>query len=105
MVVSAPQVNNTVKAAFKFIAVVGNICRKISRHAIVADNNAVFIIAVFGSFQPQRAVFFIHIAAFGKVIAGFLNFVAVVQGLLAKPYIISNIKRFQIFFQRCKLFF
>ena len=30
MVVSAPQVNNTVKAAFEFIAVVGNICRKIS---------------------------------------------------------------------------
>ena len=105
MMVSTPQVNNTVKAAFKFIAVIGNICSKISRHAIVADNNAVLIVAVFGSFQPQRAVFFIHIAAFGKVIAGFLNFVAVVQGLLTEPYIISNIKRFQIFFQRCKLFF
>ena len=105
MVVGAPQVDYTVKAAFKFIAVVGNIGCKVGRHAVIADNHAVFIVAVLGSFQPQSAVFFIHITALGQQIAGFLNFVAVVQSLLAEPNVVSYVKRFQILFQRRQFFF
>ena len=97
MVISAPQVDDTVKAAAEFIPVISNISSQISRHTVITDHDAVLIITVSSSFQPQCSVFFIHIAAFRQKFAGFFDLICIMQCLLAEPDIKCDIKGFQIF--------
>ena len=87
MVVSAPQVDNAVEATLEFVAVISNIGSKVSGNAVVTDNNAVLIIAVSGGIKPFCAVLFINATFFLKEFAGLTDFIGIMQGLLAEPYI------------------
>lgn len=105
MVVSAPQVDDAVKAALEFVAVICNIGSKVGGYAVVTDNNAVLVITVSGRIKPFCAVLFINAAFFLKEFASLTDFIGIMQGLLAEPYIEGYAKSFQIFFQACQLFF
>ena len=48
VVVSAPQVDDAVKAALEFVAVICNIGSKVGGNAVVTNNDAVLVIAVSG---------------------------------------------------------
>ena len=105
VVVSAPQVDDTVEAALEFVAVICNIGSKVGGNAVVTDNNAVLVITVSGGIKPFCAILFINAAFFLKEFAGLADFVGIMQGLLAEPYIEGYAKSFQILFQACQLFF
>ena len=85
--VCAPQIDDAVEATLKFIAVISNISSEIGGHTIVADNNAVLVIAIGGRVEPQGAVLFINTALLLQIFAGLLNFAAIMQRLLAEPYV------------------
>ena len=102
MVVSAPQVDDAVKATLEFVAVICNIGSKVGGYAVVTDNNAVLIIAVSSGIKPFCAVLFINAAFFLKEFAGLADFVGIMQGLLAEPYIEGYANGFQILFQACQ---
>ena len=61
MVIRPPYVNQAVKSTFKFIMMISDIGRQISRHAIVADYHAVLIIAIGRRTKPERPVLFVDI--------------------------------------------
>ena len=105
MVVGTPQVDNAVKAALEFVAVISDIGSEVGGYAVVTDNNAVLVVAVGGRIKPLCAVLFIYAALFLKEFAGLADFVRIMQGLLAEPYIEGYAKGFQILFQTCQLFF
>ena len=105
VVVSAPQIDYSIKTTSIFIAMVSDIRCKVSRNTIVTDYYAVFIVAIFSSFKPQSAILFIQVAAFGKQIASTFNCISIVQGLFTEPVVISYIECFQVFFQRSQFFF
>ena len=105
VVVSAPQVDDAVKATLEFVAVICNIGSKVGGNAVVTDNNAVLVITVSGGIKPFCAILFINAAFFLKEFAGLADFVGIMQGLLAEPYIEGYAKSFQILFQACQLFF
>ena len=105
VVVSAPQIDYSIKTASIFILVISNICCKISRYAIVTDNYTVFVVAIFSSFQPQRATFFIQVATFSQKVASIFDCICIVQGLLAEPFVIGYVEGFQIFLQSSQFFF
>ena len=105
MVVSAPQVDDAVKATLEFVAVICNIGSKVGGNAVVTDNNAVLVITVSGGIKPFCAILFINAAFFLKEFAGLADFVGIMQRLLAEPYIEGYAKSFQILFQACQLFF
>lgn len=60
---------------------------KVSGYAVVTDNDAVLVIAVSGRIKPFCAVLFINAAFFLKEFASLTDFVGIMQGLLAEPYI------------------
>ena len=103
--VCAPQVDDAVEAALKFIAVISNISSKIGGHAIVADNNAVLVIAIGGRVEPQSAVLFINAALLLQIFAGLLDFAAIMQRLLTEPYVKGYAEGLEVFLQACQLFF
>lgn len=103
--VSTPQVDDAVKAALEFVAVICNIGSKVGGNAVVTDNNAVLIIAVSGGIKPFCAILFINAAFFLKEFASLTDFIGIMQGLLAEPYIKGYAESFQVLFQACQLFF
>lgn len=105
MVVSAPQVDDAVEATLEFVAVICNIGSKVGGNAVVTDNNAVLVIAVSGGIKPFCAVLFINTAFFLKEFASLTDFIGIMQGLLAEPYIEGYAECFQVLFQACQLFF
>ena len=52
---------------------ISDIGSQISRHAVVADDDAVFVVAVIRRFQPQGAVLFINLTPFFQDLAGCLD--------------------------------
>ena len=105
MVVSAPQIDYSIKTTCIFILVVCDVRCKVSGNTVITNNYAVFIVAIFSSFQPQSAILFIQVTAFSQKVASTVNSFCVMQGLFAKPFIISYIESFQVFFESCQFFF
>src|SRR5208283_1142922 len=53
VVIRAPDINNHLKSAVKFILMIGDVGGKISRFAVFADDNPVFFISEISGFKPQ----------------------------------------------------
>ena len=106
MVVRAPDVDNTVKAALcEFIVMVGNIARKIGWVAVLTDEHVVFklkrlnLLVGFalrlehfgehlGVFVPKRAVLFICQTLVGKYLYNFVNASVGIKTAFTEPHVI-----------------
>ena len=63
VMVGAPDVDHLRETAFVLVAVVRDIGGEIRADAVGANDDTVFVIAVCSGVQPQRAFFFIQLAA------------------------------------------
>ena len=70
---------------------IGNIGGQIRRNPVIADDDAVLIVAVIRRFQPQGPVFFIDLSPALQDIAGRLDGVRM-ESPFTEPVVIRNIK-------------
>ena len=103
MMIGTPDIDHLLKAPFIFVLVIGNIGSQIGWHAVIADDDPVFIVAVIGRFQPERPVFFVGLAPFFQFITGRADGIGM-ESPFAEPVIIMDIKRSQILPQGLQFF-
>ena len=82
---------------------VGDIGCQISRYAVVADDDTVFVVAVVCRFQPQRTVFFINLAPFFQDLAGCLDGIGM-ERPFAEPVIVMDVEMSQVPFEGLEFF-
>ena len=82
---------------------ISDIGSQISRHAVVADDDAVFVVAVIRRFQPQGAVLFINLTPFFQDLAGCLDGIGM-EGPFAEPVVIMDVEMGQVAFEGLELF-
>ena len=58
----APDVDEAVKAALVLVVVVGDVGREVRRHAVVADDDAVLVVAVRRRLEPEGTVLLVDVA-------------------------------------------
>ena len=73
VVVGALNVDHFGKAAFPFGNVVGHIGHKVGVGAVAFAHDAVFVIAVVGGLEPQRAILLVGLACFLKLLHSSVN--------------------------------
>ena len=108
VVVSAPDIDDLVKAAFfKLVAVVGDVGGKIGVEPVCTAQNVVLEVELvyilgllalfkqvftqyFGGLEPKCAVLFIGVAALGKLFNAVGNIAGFVQARLIKPLVVLD---------------
>ena len=91
MVIGTPDIDERPEAAFKFIAMVSNICRQIRWLAILPNDDAILIVTVVCRAEPKRAVFLVD----GTILSELgdrIRHLSRMQRTLAEPDVETHIK-------------
>ena len=91
MVICTENVDCTVEASCnQFIIVVGDILNNISRDAVGADNDKVFVCAKLLCLKPESTFFFIGVAAVLQLLNDLLNAAVCMEPALREPCVITD---------------
>ena len=98
VMVSAPDIDNTVKAALlKLVAMVSDIGRKVGIKTVCTAQNVVLVAAEVGRTEPQCAVLgLVGCALGGQHVDGLLNVAALVQSGLTEPYVVVDLVTLEV---------
>ena len=98
VMIRAPDIDDTAEPALVLIMVVGDIRGEVRRHAVIADDHAILVIAIGRGFQPKGAVFLIDIAVILQDLHGFFDRVRM-QRALAEPVVERHIELLEVFLE------
>ena len=87
VMISAPHVDDALKAAVKLFLVIGDVRCEIRRHAVGAHQHAVFVVAVLSGAEPERVVCLIQMSALLQRLHSGGHKPAVVQRLLGEKHV------------------
>ena len=98
VMVSAPDVDNTVEAALlELVAMVSDIGRKVGIETVCTAQNVVLVAAEVGRTEPQCAVLgLVGCALGGQHVDGLLNVAALVQSGLTEPYVVVDLVTLEV---------
>ena len=97
MVISAPEIDETVKAALVFVVMISDIRRKVRRLSARTYDDAIFIIAIRRGLQPKCAVLLVDIAICSQNLYRPMDSIRM-KRTLAEPVVKVYMKSIEIFF-------
>ena len=96
VVICALNVDHLGEAAFPLGNVIRHIGHKVSVGAVAFAHHAVFVVAVVGGLEPQRAVLFVGLAGFLQLIDGTVDAAAGVEAGLKVVVVKLDVEGFQV---------
>jgi hypothetical protein len=88
VVIGAPDVDDALEAALELVHVIGDVGGEVGGLAVLADHDAVLLVAEGGGAEPERAGLLVEVAGLAQALDGAVDGAALGQRALRVPLLI-----------------